>query len=536
MKSKVSILLICSSLLLSGCALFPFINNKTSESDKSHSSSSSSSSQGDKSSSSEDEIFKTIDIYAINDFHGAVEEGQISGYKVAGLGKLMTYLKDKGDKPNTLLLDQGDTWQGSVYSNNNKGQLITDVMNYVQFDSRTVGNHDFDWGLEPLMYNKTLSYEGYSTPVLAGNVYDYDFETKTEGTHQMEEIGVPSVTYTLDNGLKVGILGCIGSQQITSITSSYTTNICFKDHIAFIKDEATKLREDGCDIVIGTIHSGSEDVMNNGLSKYVDIMFCGHTHRTEMKSEGSCQYLQYACNGEAVGHVTMTYDTQNKKVNNINVSSILARDIVKETPTIDEKISSIMVKYAAKCEAEENPNQIIATGVYGEFLASASLPNLMARTMYDRAALEGFDVDFAYVNKARANISSSDWTYADIFRSFPFENEVYIMEVTGKEMMDEVLKYNYIYRSPNFTSNEINLDGKYTIACIDYLNYHTNEARYYDYFPESGGTFIGKLSTNYRIILREWLINNGYNVSNQLRYSDYLSSNWAHDNSVFVAA
>lgn len=535
MKSKVSILLVCSSLLLSSCTLFPFINNRTSSSDNSHNNSSNTS-QSEGSSSQEDDRFKTIDIYAINDFHGAVEEGQINGYQVAGLGKLMTYLKDKGDKPNTLLLDQGDTWQGSVYSNNNRGQLITDVMNYVQFDSRTVGNHDFDWGVDPVIYNTSLSYNGYSTPVLAGNVYDYDFETKTEGTHQMEEIGVPSVTYTLDNGLKVGILGCIGSQQITSITSSYTTNICFKNHIEFIKEEATNLRNAGCDIVIGTAHCGSEDVMYNGLSSYVDVMFCGHTHRSEMKSEGKLQFLQYSCNGECAGHVAMTYDTQNKQVISVRSSEVKAKDIIKETPVVDETIASIMQQYRTKCENEENPEQIIAANVNGDFLASATLPNLMARAMYDRAVNEGYGIDLAYVNKARANISVTDWTYADLFRSFPFENEVFIMEVTGREIMNEVAKYNYIYRNPNFTSNEIQLDGKYTIACIDYLAYHTNDDRYYDYFPESGGTFIGKLSINYRIMLKEWLLNNGYNSWAQLNYYDYLSSNWAHDSSLFVAA
>ena len=127
MKSKVSILLICSSLLLNGCALFPFINNNSSNSNYSSFSSTNDSNHSENSNSSEEERLKTIDIYTINDFHGAVLEGRINGYQTAGLGKMMTYLKDKGDKPNTLLMDQGDTWQGSVFSNHNRGQMITDV-------------------------------------------------------------------------------------------------------------------------------------------------------------------------------------------------------------------------------------------------------------------------------------------------------------------------------------------------------------------------------------------------------------------------
>ena len=60
--------------------------------------------------------YSTIDIYATNDFHGSVEETD----DYMGLKKWATYLKDKGERDNTLLIDQGDTWQGSIYSNYNR--------------------------------------------------------------------------------------------------------------------------------------------------------------------------------------------------------------------------------------------------------------------------------------------------------------------------------------------------------------------------------------------------------------------------------
>ena len=70
-----------------------------------------------------------VEIYATNDFHGQIEEQ--SGR--SSLTQLMSYLKAKSDNPNTLLLDQGDTWQGSIYSNSNRGKMMTDVMNYVRY-------------------------------------------------------------------------------------------------------------------------------------------------------------------------------------------------------------------------------------------------------------------------------------------------------------------------------------------------------------------------------------------------------------------
>ena len=65
--------------------------------------------------------YSTIDIYATNDFHGAVEETDGN----MGLKKWATYLKNKGENPNTLLIDQGDTWQGSIYSNYNHGESFS---------------------------------------------------------------------------------------------------------------------------------------------------------------------------------------------------------------------------------------------------------------------------------------------------------------------------------------------------------------------------------------------------------------------------
>ena len=537
MKSKLPILLVCSSLLLSSCAFLSLLKNtseKSNDSDVTSQSHSNSTSFDE--SSTDDNSYKTFEIYAINDFHGAVEEGTINDYQVTGLGKLMTYLKDKSDHTNTLLLDQGDTWQGSIYSNSNEGKMITDVMNYVKFDARTVGNHDFDWGLNPLIYNKTLSYDGYSTPVLAGNVYDYDFSTKTVGTNHRDDIGVSSVTYTLENGLKVGILGCIGSSQITSITSLYTRDICFTDHISFIKEEATKLRNEGCDIVIGSIHGGSDEVMRNGLSGYVDLMLCGHTHRLESKKEGNLQYLQFGCNGEYVGQIKIGYNSVFKTIDSVISKTIYAEDIISETPKVDTTIQNIITTYKTQCEAKENPNEIIANNVNGAFTSSMALPNLMTRAIYDKAVSEGYNVDVAYVNKARATIDKASWTYADLFTSFPFENTIHIMDITGTEFLNEVARYNYIYRSPSFTNDVIDPNDTYRIACIDYLCYHTDEERNYDYFPISGGESVGQLSDNYRIILKDWLKDNGYSNGVELNYYDYLSSNWSHDGSAFISA
>ena len=67
-------------------------------------------------------------------------------------------------------------------------------------------------------------------------------------------------------------------------------------------------------------------------------------------------------------------------------------------------------------------------------------------------------------------------------------------------------------------------EKKYRIAVIDYLLFHTNTSRTYDYFRRFDGSYVGILKNNYRVILKNWLIKNGYNKGALLNADDYDSN------------
>ena len=158
---------------------------------------------------------------------------------------------------NTLFFDQGDTFQGTLQSNYNYGRMITDVYNAAGMSARTVGNHDFDWGGAHLIANTQANYHGYSTPVLAANVYDFDFATKTTGIEQQSEVGQECTTFTLESGIKVGVIGLIGESCITSINTPFVENYNFISSADVTKTLSDKLRtEENCDVIIASIHDG----------------------------------------------------------------------------------------------------------------------------------------------------------------------------------------------------------------------------------------------------------------------------------------
>ena len=457
---------------------------------------------------------KTFTIYATNDIHGQVENQNSR----ASLGKTMTYLKDKGEQENTLLLDQGDIWQGSIYSNYNYGALITDVMNYVQYDAITVGNHDFDWGTQHLIDNHNRSYEGYKTPFLAANVYGFDFATKTVLDEQLSEIGDKTVTYTLDNGLKVGIVGVIGQQQITSIHSLYVRDITFKDHIQVIKEEAAKLRDEGCDVVIATAHTGEESVKYQGLENYVDLVLCGHTHQTENSMDNGLLFAQFGSYNQNLGHIELTYHASTGKVSYDKIEAISGRSIESTVQEVDPVIENLVNTYEAECDSVAK--EVVASNVSGSFYSSEQLPNLMCEAMLDYATDSGYEVDLAFCNSARASLYSSSWEYADLYQAFPFDNKIFVFEASYHEMVNEVANYNNLCLSDNF--DRVVEEGRtYKIAVIDFLLFHTNASRNYDYFDDNNGGFVADLDANYRLVLKNYLEKKGYKDGKALNAYDY---------------
>ena len=466
----------------------------------------------------------TIRIYATNDMHGQIYPEAGAGR--VGIGKLMTYMKNvKDSDPNAFLIDSGDTWQGSIYSNYNYGACITDIMNYVHYDARTIGNHDFDWGVDKIKVNTAKEYNGYKTPVLGANIYDYYFDTKTVGTHQQSDLGVPSVTYTLANGVKVGIVGVIGHNQITSINSLYTREIAFIEHVNVIKTEARKLRNEGCQFVICSIHADQNEALGHNLKDYVDLVLCGHSHDQEYTNEGGLLFGQYGQYTEGIGYVELTYHASTRKVTFNEDTSTMYRynEINNAVNTIDPTIQGIIDQYRAECD--EAASEVIVKDVPYAFDNNNECSYMMAKAVYDTAKAEGYDIDCSYVNQPRHFLPSGEWTFADIYEAFPFNNVIYIIDVPATDYKREAWKYNWICKSST-ESIPFNSTDTIKIACLDYLAFHTDADRYYDYFKSvvkyTDIDLVPHLQKNYREVLVDWLKDNDYNEDGHPLYdSDY---------------
>lgn len=469
---------------------------------------------------------QNIAIYALNDYHGAVT----NEFSIKHLG---TLIKQKVSMADTLFLDQGDTFQGTLQSNYNYGRMITDVYNASGMSARTVGNHDFDWGGARLEANTNANYHGYSTPVLAANVYDYDFSTKTMGNQQQSEVGQEYTTFTLESGIKVGVIGLIGEDCITSINSQFVEEYGFKNSAQITKTISDKLRtEENCDVVIASIHDGynssyaSQVTSKSPVSnkKYVDLVLNGHTHYREQETYNNVTFAQFGEKGETIGKINLTYDFTTGSVSNTSVYNLSASSLLSDVQTLDPEIVSIVDRYEEQVDSIKD--EVLTTQLSGEFNEYQILPNYVSKAMYQASIKQGYDVSYAIVNKAREPLNGPTVTYETLFHSLPFDNVIYIIKVLGSEIRNELgFSSNSFYRGNNADALSPLDDTKvYTIACIDYLAFHCNANRYYNYFPSV--TSVGYLTKDdeyytYREITADYMRNTSGTISSS-SYRDNL--------------
>ena len=136
----------------------------------------------------------------------------------------------------------------------------------------------------------------------------------------------------------------------------------------------------------------------------------------------------------------------------------------------------------------------------------------------------GKTIDFAVCNYARTDFSSSTLTYGNLYKAFPFDNEVILMDVSSSYSLNSI-GYNKLYRED--TSLVPVAGNTYRIAVIDYLGLHQNEDREYDRFPDARNLEIltsGEQNDHitYREILKDYLLNN---QTKEFNGGDYTSSN-----------
>jgi 5'-nucleotidase len=218
----------------------------------------------------------TLTILHTNDVHSRLEPFPMDGSKNAGMGgvaaRAALIKKIRSETENILLLDAGDIFQGTPYFNLYKGEPEIKAMSMMQYDASTMGNHDFDGGIE----NFATQLNHANFPIVVSN---YDF-TNTPMEHKFIPYKVFQKSKT-----KVGVLG-VGIELKGLVPENLFGATLYKDPLEKANETAAILKKQGCELIICLSHLGDkyEDnkVSDEILAKEcydIDLIIGGHTHK-----------------------------------------------------------------------------------------------------------------------------------------------------------------------------------------------------------------------------------------------------------------
>lgn len=229
--------------------------------------------------------------------------------------------KIRQENPNTLLLDAGDIFQGTPYFNFYGGELEFKLMSKLKYDAATIGNHDFDNGIDGLYaqlphaeFDFICSNYDFSNTIMDGHTKDYKIFTK--------------------NGIKIGVFG-LGVELKGLVNDKLYKETKYLDPVEIATDKARILKEEeNCDLVIALSHIGYEydndkisDVKLAKQTENIDLIIGGHTHTflekptiLENKSGKNVIVNQVGCYGLYLGRLDFYfYDSQNLKSDGVSI-------------------------------------------------------------------------------------------------------------------------------------------------------------------------------------------------------------------------
>ena len=219
---------------------------------------------------------KRLVILHTNDTHSCIYplNKHLADTMLAGRGgfirRAVMVGEERGKHPNLLLLDSGDFSQGSSYYTLYKGDVEVGLMNLMRYDAATIGNHEFDFGVE----NMARLFKKADFPIVCAN---YDFT----GT-ALEGLVRPYVVLKRD-GLRIGVFG-LSPELDGLVLAESCAGVKYNDPVKAANDVAKTLKEkEKCDIVICLSHlgwelAGLDDTELMPQLRNVDIVLGGHSH------------------------------------------------------------------------------------------------------------------------------------------------------------------------------------------------------------------------------------------------------------------
>ncbi|MBM7702509.1 5'-nucleotidase C-terminal domain-containing protein [Metabacillus iocasae] len=387
----------------------------------------------------------SLTIMHTNDTHGNVER---IPRRITAVNQI------REEKPNSLLLDAGDVFSGTLYFNEFEGQADLELMNMLNYDAMTLGNHEFDLGTGPLgKFVKNAKFPFVSTNLDLSKSADLKERFTTEYTSKPEDGMLYSGIVKEVAGEKVGIFGLTTAE--TKEISSPGEDVVFEDYIEEAKKAVAEFESQGINKIVAVTHIGFQDGGGDNdvtLAKEVagiDVIVGGHSHDTLDKPyvsttrEEPTVIVQANEYGKYLGVLDVEFDENGKVITHEgNLIDINKKEndqyVLAEDPAalkvLNEKYKPAIDAAKAKVVGKTD---VVLDGVRENVRTKeTNLGNLITDGMLAKAKTINPNTVIAVQNGGgiRASINEGDITQEEVLTVLPFGNSLALMQLTGAEI------------------------------------------------------------------------------------------------------
>lgn len=375
----------------------------------------------------------------------------INGQEGKGsLARVATYvdsLRQVLGRENVVLLDNGDILQGqptAYYYNFIRPQaphLCASVLNFMHYDALTVGNHDIETG--HAVYDRWAAQ--CQAPVLGANVVD---------THTGEPYWKPYVVLERQ-GVRIAVFGMLTPAIPQWLPENLWTGLRFDDLVETARKYMPEMRRQA-DVVVGLFHSGAggEGAYKAGAENAAidvaervpgfSVIFYGHDHRRQQREVrpdggGSVLLLNPANGALALARADLTLTVQDGKVTECQAAGNLVDvSALPPSPALTAAFAAEADSVRAFTDRPLGYNEVSLTTLPAFFGPSAFIDFIHQMQL----SLTDADISFTAPLSFNARLEAGEVHVRDLFKLYPYENQLYLMSLTGQEVKD-YLEYSY---------------------------------------------------------------------------------------------
>lgn len=361
------------------------------------------------------------------------------------LARIYSFVQKEREKykENLILLDNGDILQGQPtayyynYIDTVSPHLCSQMMNFMKYDAGNMGNHDVETGRA--VFDRWIATCDF--PVLGANIIDMSTGKPHLASYKVLE----------RDGVKIVVLGMITPAIPAWLSENLWKGLRFDDMEETARKWMKIIREkENPDLVIGLFHAGQEAFKMSGkynenaslnVAKNVpgfDIVLMGHDHARECKkvmnvAGDSVLIIDPASNGIVLSNVDVTLKLKDGKVQSKDIKGELTET---EAYGISE---DFMKRFAPQYETVQKfVSKKIGTftesiSTHPAFFGPSAFIDLIHTLQLD---ITGADISFAAPLSFDAEIKKGDVFVSDMFNLYKYENMLYVMTLSGKEIKD----------------------------------------------------------------------------------------------------